>query len=95
MAKTKPKEPCEHHYPYFLRWYDDLSKSSKMIERHCYCFKCEKEYIIKLHPKTFGVGLMNLGLEKGRETIEKLRKQLPNIIKEYNINTKKKEANQK
>ena len=84
----KRKKLCKHHYPYFLRWYDDFSESGKMIERHCYCFKCEKEYVIRLHPKTMGMEFMNFGLEKGRETVKKLRKQLPKIIKEYQKDSK-------
>lgn len=75
---------CEHKYPYFQRWYDDFSESGKMIERHCYCFKCEKEYIVRLHPKHMHMPSMEFGLEKGRETIAKLRKKLPATIKRYN-----------
>ena len=81
--------PCGHKYPYFQRWCDDWSESGKMIERHCYCFKCEKHIILRVHPKRMEVEGMSFGLEKGRETIEKLRKQLPKIIKEYEKNVKK------
>lgn len=91
----KKKKRCEHHYPYFIRWYDDFSESGKMIERHCYCFKCEKEYILRLNPKSLYMMGRSFGLEKGRETIEDLRRELPNIIKKYNKNIKKKEVKPK
>lgn len=78
----------KHHYPYFIRWYDDWSISGKMIERHCYCFKCNKEFIIRLHPNHMYVEGMSFGLERGRETVSKLRKSLPKIIDRYNKSKK-------
>lgn len=81
--KWKRATPCGHHYPYFLRWFDDWSESGKMIERHCYCFVCEKEYIIRLHPKHMVLELMEFGYDKGRETIAKIRKNLPKTIRRY------------
>jgi len=78
---------CNHRYPYVMRWYDDISKSGKMIERHCYCFICEKEFIVRyrfdsLHEPTFGY-------EKGRETIAKIKKQLSKNIIQYIKNVNK------
>lgn len=79
----------KHHYPFFIRWYDALSISGKSLERHCYCFKCEKEFIIRFNLEKMYMPHVSYGLEKGRETIEKLRKQLPEIIRKYNKNTGK------
>lgn len=87
--RYKRKNLCNHRYPYFTRWWDDWSKSGKMIERHCYCFICEKEYIIKLNPNHMDVPRMNFGLEKGRETIDKLRKKLPKMVIKYIWNVRK------
>lgn len=84
--------PCEHRYPYFQRWYDNLSKSGKSIERHCYCFICEKEYIIRLRISSMHMPSVNFGLEKDRETISKLKRNLPIFIKKYINNVKEKEG---
>ena len=81
--RYKRKNLCSHRYPYFLRRFDDWSNSGKMIERHCYCFICEKEYIIRLHPKHMQVSDMSFGLKRGEETIEKFRRKLSQIINKY------------
>ncbi|MDP1729205.1 MAG: hypothetical protein Q8L27_03325 [archaeon] len=79
----------KHHYPYLQRWYDDFSESGKMIERHAYCFKCKKEFIIRFNPNSMPIKDMEFGLVKGRETIAKLKKDFYKTIKEYDKYIKK------
>ena len=64
---------CGHYYPDFLRNYDEFSKSGKIIERHCYCFGCRREYIVKLNPeKLANVKHIEFG---NKQTIAQLGKQ--------------------
>ena len=79
----------EHHYPFFQRWYDDYSLSGKMIERHCYCFRCNKEFVIRLNPSHMVIEHIQLGKEKNRETVSKLRKNLPKVIRQWKERVKK------
>lgn len=80
----KAGSPCGHYYPDFLRNYDDLSVSGKMIERHCYCFKCKREFIIRLHPKHLDMEHLELG---DKSTIKQLmilrKKEWRRLSKKY------------
>lgn len=79
IVKRRAKR-CKHHYPYFQRWYDDFSESGKMIERHCYCFICRKEFIIRMNPSHMNIERMDFGKDR---TLSQIWRELPSSVNKF------------